>query len=36
MMFGGVPIRVIIPPRIVAKDNGIRVWPTGLPALLEA
>ena len=25
-MFGGVPISVAIPPRIVAKDNGMRVF----------
>ena len=26
MMFGGVPISVAMPPRIVAKDNGMRVF----------
>ena len=26
MMFGGVPISVAMPPRIVAKDNGISVF----------
>ena len=26
IMFGGVPIRVAMPPRIVAKDKGISVF----------
>ena len=26
-MFGGVPIKVIMPPRIEAKDSGISVSP---------
>ncbi len=33
MMFGGVPIRVAMPPRIVAKDSGIRLSPGARPAL---
>jgi len=35
-MFGGVPIRVIIPPRIVANDSGIRLCPVGRFAFFAA
>ena len=33
MMFGGVPIKVAIPPKMVAKDKGINERPTALFAL---
>ena len=35
-MFGGVPIRVIMPPRMVAKDRGIRERPGERSAFLAA
>ncbi len=33
MILGGVPISVAIPPRMVAKDSGIRLSPGARPAL---
>ena len=33
MIFGGVPISVAMPPRMVAKDSGIRLNPGARPAL---
>ncbi len=36
MMFGGVPISVTMPPRMVAKASGISVTPGGRPALRAA
>ena len=36
MMLGGVPIRVIRPPRIEAKDSGMRVRPTARLAFFAA
>ena len=33
MMLGGVPIRVAMPPRMVAKERGMRLSPGARPAL---
>ena len=33
MMLGGVPISVTMPPRMVAKESGIRLSPGARPAL---